>query len=77
MSIPDELAFDEGANGDVNQFYSIYAKDFEAGTFSIFQADNSGRNMYGAVVTPVPEPGSSGLLVIGLAGWFAARRRRS
>jgi hypothetical protein len=47
---PDEVAIDEGADGTVNQWYSIYSKDFPAGTFTLRQADNAGQNMYGAVV---------------------------
>lgn len=53
---PDELAFDEGANDDIQQWYSIYFKDVAAGTFILRQADNAGRNMYGALVGPLPEP---------------------
>ena len=57
---PDEIGIDEGADGagpglGVNQWYSIYAKQFPAGTLSIYQANNPGRNMYGVVVAPVPD----------------------
>lgn len=54
--IPDEFPFDEGANGDIQQWYSIYYRDVPAGTFTLRQADNPGRNMYGAVVGPLPPP---------------------
>lgn len=52
ISLPDELPIDEGADGSINQYYSVYYKDFDAGTFQLFQADNAGRNMYGVVVVP-------------------------
>ncbi len=74
--LPDEVGLDEGADGGINQYYSVYYKDFPAGTFSLFQADNAGRNMYGVVV--VPEPSS--ILLLTAAGLMMAgimRRRRS
>ena len=49
---PDEVGIDESANESIDQYYSIYAKNFPAGTFQLKQADNAGRNMYGVVVTP-------------------------
>ncbi len=52
-TIPDELPIDEGADGSINQYYSVYFHDFPAGSFELFQADNAGRNMYGAVVVPM------------------------
>ena len=76
MMLPDEVGIDEGADGSINQWYSIYSKDVPAGTFSLFQADNTGRNMYGAVVQVVPEPSS--VILLGSAGLvlLTARRRR-
>lgn len=50
-SVPDELAIDEGADGTINQWFSVYQKTFSAGTFSLLQPDNAGQNMYGVVVT--------------------------
>jgi hypothetical protein len=47
---PDEVGIDEGADGTINQWYSVYTKTFPAGTFRLKQADNTGQNMYGAVV---------------------------
>jgi len=52
VNLPDELAFDEGADGTVNQYYSVYQKKFLAGTFSLLQAENAGQNMYGVVIAP-------------------------
>jgi hypothetical protein len=47
---PDEVGIDEGSDGTINNWYSIYYKQVPAGTSSIYQADNGGRNMYGVVV---------------------------
>ncbi len=62
--VPDEVPIDEGADGTINQYFSVYWKDFPAGTFSLFQADNAGRNMYGVVV---PEP-STVVMLLAAAG---------
>jgi hypothetical protein len=75
-SAPDEVAFDESADDTINQYYSVYRKDFPAGTFSLLQADNAGQNMYGAVVAAIPEPTTFTLAALGLLA-FAARGRRS
>ena len=72
--VPDEVPIDEGANDTIDQWYSVYRKDFPAGTFSLFQADNTGQNMYGVVITPIPEP--SGILVLGCAALALTTRRR-
>jgi hypothetical protein len=48
---PDEVGFDEGADGSINQWYSVYTKAFPSGTFQLKQADNAGQNMYGVVIT--------------------------
>jgi hypothetical protein len=73
--VADEVAIDEGADGTINQWYSVYKKEVDAGTFSLFQADNAGQNMYGVVVVPVPEPGALSLVGLGLAGMLFRRRR--
>lgn len=60
LEYPDEIGVDEGGNGtgpggDIQQFSSIYSKTIPApGTFSVFQPDNSGRNMYGVAVRRLP-----------------------
>jgi hypothetical protein len=72
-AVPDEVPIDEGANNDINQWFSVYRKDFPAGTFSLLQPDNADRNMYGVVV--VPEP--SGVALGCAAGLALLKRRRS
>lgn len=54
LSQPDEVGFDESADGDIDQWLSVYSKAFSAGTFQLFQANNPGRNMYGVVVKEPP-----------------------
>jgi hypothetical protein len=60
-ALPDEVPIDEGADGGINQWYSVYEKIYPAGTFSLLQADNGGQNMYGVVIKPtdgtLPDPG--------------------
>lgn len=75
-NVPDEVAFDEGADGTVNQWYSVYSKEMDAGTFSLFQADNAGQNMYGVVVAPIPEPSTWALGLCSALGLWVARRAR-
>jgi hypothetical protein len=74
-AFPDEVAIDEGADGTINQYFSVYRKDVGTGTFSLLQADASGRNMYGAVVVAIPEPGTIVLLSAGLLGLTMMCRR--
>ncbi|MCL4179254.1 MAG: PEP-CTERM sorting domain-containing protein [Verrucomicrobia bacterium] len=72
---PDEVPIDEGANGDIQQYFSVYEKEFAAGTLDLFQADNGGRNMYGVVFQLIPEPSTWALLGLGLGALALARRR--
>jgi hypothetical protein len=53
-NVADEVGIDEGSDGSINQWYSIYTKAFPAGSFQLKQADNAGRNMYGTVITLQP-----------------------
>jgi hypothetical protein len=78
-AVPDEVPIDEGANGSIEQWYSVYRKDVPAGTFRLLQADNAGQNMYGVVVVAIPEPSTIALLGFAVAGMALAihRRRRS
>jgi len=52
-TVPDEVPYDEGADNDIDQWYSVYKRDVPAGMFTLLQADNAGRNMYGVVIRPV------------------------
>ena len=75
-SVPDEVGIDEGADGTINQWYSVYEKSVPAGTHTLFQADNAGQNMYGVAVAAIPEPGTVALTVLGVAGILLHQRRR-
>ncbi len=55
-AVPDEVAFDEGANNSIDQWFSVYKKDFPAGTFTLLQPDNGGQNMYGVVIVSTGPP---------------------
>jgi hypothetical protein len=69
---PDEVPLDESSDNDIDQYYSVYSKSYPAGTFSLLQPDNAGRNMYGVVITPEP---SALLLTLGAFGLISRRRR--
>jgi hypothetical protein len=73
-AVPDEVPIDEGADNTINQWFSVYQKQFPAGTFSVRVPDNGGQNMYGVVVTPEP---SGVALAFGVAGLALLKRRRS
>jgi hypothetical protein len=62
-SLPDEVGVDEGADGTINNWFSVYTKDFPAGTFQLRQADNTGQNMYGVVITGASPPAAPANLV--------------
>lgn len=51
---PDEVGIDEAADGDIDQWSSVYFKAVEAGTFSVYEFSEAGRNMYGVVVKALP-----------------------
>ena len=55
-AVPDEVPNDEGADNDIDQWFSVYKKDFPAGTFTLLQPDNAGQNMYGVVVASSGPP---------------------
>ncbi len=58
-ALPDLVGVDEGGDGlgagaGINTYAAIYSKTQPKGTFSIYQADNAGRNMYGVVIKRLP-----------------------
>lgn len=64
---PDEIGADEGSDGDIDQWASVYSKTLTGpGTFTIYQADNSGRNMYGVVVKRLPNSVNNAPEITGL-----------
>ena len=75
-AVPDEVPFDEGGDGTINQYYSVYFKDFAGGNATLLQADNAGQNMYGVVGKAIPEPASASIAAFGLLA-IAGRRRRN
>jgi hypothetical protein len=62
-----------GPGNLINNYWAVYTRDVPAGTFTLQQQNSGGINMYGVVVTAVPEPGVFGLLAG--AGLLALRRR--
>lgn len=74
-AFPDTVGIDENADGSINNYSAVYMKVMPAGTFTLKQADNGGRNMYGVVVSAIPEPGVASLGLLG-AGLLALRRPR-
>jgi hypothetical protein len=61
-NLPDEVGVDEAGDGvgpgaALNQWSSVYLKRVDESTFTLFQADNAGQNMYGVVVRPVTSGG--------------------
>lgn len=56
LGVPDEIGIDEGADGTINNYSSVYVKLFPAGTFITRQQNAGGINMYGVVVVPAFPP---------------------
>lgn len=73
-AFPDDVGIDENADGSINNWSSVYGKIVPAGTFTVNEFGEDGRNMYGVVVAAVPEPGMGALLLLG-AGVLAVSRR--
>lgn len=72
-----QFGIDEGNDGTVNQFFTIYTRDVAAGTIRLFEQNQGTLNMYGLAAAPVaavPEPAS--LVLAGAAGVALALRLR-
>jgi hypothetical protein len=54
LGIPDEVGIDGDANGGIADFASVFMKRFPAGSFTLKEANNASRNMYGVVIAPAP-----------------------
>jgi hypothetical protein len=58
-SWPDEVGIDGNGDGvgpgaSIQDYASVYMKTVEAGTFSVFESNTTGQNIYGVVVKRVP-----------------------
>jgi hypothetical protein len=76
-ALPDEVGIDEGANGTIENYYSVYTKFVAPGTLVLNQADNASRNVYGVVIAAIPEPGIASLGLLGAGLLFARRQHRN
>ncbi len=75
-NFPDDVGLDENADGSVNNWNSVFTKLVPPGTLTLNEFGEAGRNMYGVVISPIPEPGSVTLGLLGAGLLFARRRNR-
>jgi len=68
----DTASIDEGADGSINSWFSVYKKDVPAGTVTLYEQREGGINNYGVVA--VPEPATIALL--GLGALTLLRRKK-
>lgn len=76
------VGVDENNDGSANQYFTLFAAIAPAGTYSLFDHEGGGNNMYVViaddhVLAPVPEPAGIALSIVGLLGLAALRRRNS
>jgi hypothetical protein len=65
-----------GPGNGLNQFFTVYMKQVDAGSITLREQNGGGLNMYGVVVAPVPEPSTFGLMGLGLLLGVGAPWRR-
>ena len=67
-----DLSIDEKGDGSIDNYFSIFAKEFSAGTITLKEQNAGSLNMYG--VAAIPEPATVALL--GLGALALLRRRK-
>jgi hypothetical protein len=68
-----------GAGQSVNSYFTVYEKSFPVGSTITLREQNDGgsRNMYGLVLTEVPEPSVIGVMAVAAFAGLGGRRRRA
>lgn len=72
----DYTGVDEGGDGSLNQFYSVYEYPIQTNVVTVFSNGIGGSNMISLVGTAIPEPTSVVMLAVGAAALLSVRRRR-
>jgi hypothetical protein len=68
-----DVGIDEGGNGSIDKWSSVFGKDVSAGTITLLEQNDGGsRNMYG--VAAIPEPATIALLGFGALALIRKKR---